>query len=136
MAYMSQEKKAAIAPTIKAICKKYNVKASLAVHNHSTLVLNIKQGPIDFFTSYNKNMESNNSSRGYAFVPETKHIHVNEFHYDKHFAGAALKFLNEIIPAMNAGNHDRSDSQTDYFDVGFYTDINIGRWDTPYALVK
>jgi hypothetical protein len=36
---------------------------------------------------------------------------------------------------MNIGNHDRSDSQTDYFDVGFYTDISIGRWDTPYVQV-
>ena len=135
MAYVSQELKAKLSPGIKAICKKYNVKASIAVRDHSTLVLNIKQGPIDFFTSYNKKMESNRSGNGYPFVPETKHIHVNEFHYDKHFAGTALNFLDEIVTAMNIGNHDNSDSQTDYFDVGFYTNINIGSWNTPYVQV-
>jgi len=135
MAYVSQALKAQLSPGIKAICKKYNVKASIAVRDHSTLVLNIKQGPIDFFTCYNKKMESNNSGRGYEFVPETKHIRVNEFHYASQYTGVALKFIDEIVAAMNIGNHDNSDSQTDYFDVGFYTDINIGRWDTPYALV-
>jgi len=136
MAYVSQELKAKLAPGIKAICKKYNVKASIAVRNHSTLVLNIKQGAIDFFTSYNTKMESNNSGRGYPFVPVTKCIQVNEFHHDQHYAGTGRDILDEIVAAMNIGNLNNSDSQTDYFDVGFYTDINIGQWNTPYALVK
>jgi hypothetical protein len=68
MAYVSQELKAQLAPGIKAICKKYGVKASIAVRNHTTLVLNIKQGPIDFFTGYNNKMAAINRDRGYAFV--------------------------------------------------------------------
>lgn len=136
MAYVSQALKAQLAPGIKAICKKYGVKASIAVRHHSTLVLNIKQGPIDFFSSYNKKMESIRSGNGYEFVPETKHIEVNEYHYDKHFSGVALEFVDEIVAAMNIGNHDRSNIQTDYFDVGFYTDINIGTWNKPYAVVS
>ena len=48
MAYVSQELKAKLAPTIKAICKKYGVKATLSVRNHSSLVLTVKQGSIDF----------------------------------------------------------------------------------------
>jgi hypothetical protein len=43
--------------------------------------------------------------------------------------------LQEIMPLMNAGNHDRSDIQTDYFDVGWYVDVNIGRWDRPYQVI-
>jgi hypothetical protein len=135
MAYVSQELKAQLAPGIKAICKKYGVKASIAVRNHTTLVLNIKQGPIDFFTGYNNKMAAINRDRGYAFVPETACIRVNEYHYTSHFDSDALKFVDEIVTAMNIGNHDRSDSQTDYFDVGFYTDISIGSWNTPYVLV-
>jgi hypothetical protein len=38
------------------------------------------------------------------------------------------------MTAMNDGNHDRSDIQTDYFDVGWYVDVNIGRWNKPYIL--
>ena len=52
MAYVSQELKAKLAPAIKSICKKYGVKASIAVSNHSTLVLNIKQGRIDFIENF------------------------------------------------------------------------------------
>ena len=30
---------------------------------------------------------------------------------------------------MNVGNHDNSDPMTDYFDVGWYISVNLGRWD-------
>ena len=43
-------------------------------------------------------------------------------------------FLSEVIPAMNNGNHDNSDIQTDYFDVGWYIDVNIGKWNKPYTV--
>jgi hypothetical protein len=35
---------------------------------------------------------------------------------------------------MNMGNHDNSDIMTDYFDVGWYVDVNIGLWNKPYIL--
>lgn len=135
MAYVSQELKQKLAPKIKAICKKYKVKATLAVRNHSTLVLNIKEGSIDFFESFNR-LGSQESRPSYnQFKPVTTSIDVNPYHYQNHFDGKALKFLQEVIPAMNAGNHDRSDIQTDYFDVGWYIDVNIGRWNKPYQVV-
>jgi hypothetical protein len=135
MAYVSQERKASIAPQVKAICKKYGVKASLAVRHHSTLVLNIKQGSIDFIDNFNKTVDT----RPGGFrndSPAEKSIQVNTYWYHEHFSGKAKKFLEEVIHAMNAGNHDNSDAQTDYFDVGWYVDVNIGKWNQPYALVK
>jgi hypothetical protein len=30
---------------------------------------------------------------------------------------------------------DHSDSQTDYFHLSHYTDINIGKWDRPYVFM-
>ena len=125
MAYMNQEKKAKIAPAVKAILKKYNVKASLAVSNHMTLVLNVKQGPIDFINDFG------NSEDAAKFG-----IQVNPYHYKSHFTGKSVKFLEEVITAMNVGNHDRSDIQSDYFDVGWYVDVNIGKWNKPYTLEK
>jgi hypothetical protein len=44
--------------------------------------------------------------------------------------------MRELYAAMMDGNHDNSDIQTDYFDVGWYIDINIGAWNAPYTLVK
>ena len=126
MAYMSQEHKAKLAPTIKAICKKYNVKASLAVRNHSTLVLNVKQGDIDFFADFGNEA----SARQFG-------IQVNPYHYKSHFAGRSKDFLSEVIPAMYGPDYfDESDIQTDYFHCSHYIDVNIGQWNKPYALIK
>lgn len=136
MAYMSQEKKAKLAPVIKAVCKKYGVKASIAVRHHSTLVLNIKQSGIDFLGNYNEVCGAKPRPAHLPFQPATKQIQVNPYWFKEHFSGVALTFLKEVITAMNDGNHDRSDIQSDYFDVGWYIDVNIGKWDAPYALVK
>lgn len=132
MAYVSQELKAKLAPTIKAVCKKYGVKASLAVRNHMSLVLTVKQGEIDFIGNYAKT-----TGRGPDDWAVSKgNIDVNTYWYQDHFDGKAKDFLREVITAMNNGNHDNSDIQTDYFDVGWYVDVNIGKWNQPYALVK
>ncbi len=137
MAYVSQELKAKLAPTIKAICKKYGVKASIAVRNHSTLCLNIKSGPIDFIENFIERDAGVMSGRKMAteqvaYLRKNQSLDVNVYWYKEHFTGKALKFLQEVIPAMNNGNHDNSDIQTDYFDVGWYIDVNIGQWNKPY----
>ena len=136
MAFMSQERKAQLAPAIKKICTKYGINASLAFSNHSTLVLNIKQGPIDFIGNSNEVCARHPRYNDRPMQPSKDHISVNPYWYTEHFDGKALDFLSEVMPAMNVGNHDRSDIQTDYFDVGWYVDVNIGRWNKPYALVK
>lgn len=124
MAYVSQELKAKIAPKVKAILKKYKVKGSLAVRNHSTLVLNIKEGALDMYKDYG------NTEDAAKFG-----IQVNPYWYKDHFSGRTRAFLSEVIPAMNDGNWDKSDAQTDYFNVGWYIDVNIGKWNKPYAKV-
>jgi len=116
MAYMNQEKKALIAPAVKAILKKYKMKGTLSVHNYSTLCLNIKSGPIQF-------------------SEDGKPIDVNPYWFHEHYSGKALKFLKEIFAAMNAGNHDKSESQYDYFDVGWYVRVNVGQWNKPYVKI-
>ena len=125
MAYMSQSKKSDIAPKVKAILKKFNVKGSLAVRNHSTLVLNVKAGSVDFMQDYG----DEESARNFG-------IQVNPYWYHEHFTGKSKQFLKEVLNAMNDGNHDRSDVQSDYFDVGWYVAVNIGKWNKPYILQK
>ena len=137
MAYMSQDKKAKIAPVVKAILKKYGVKGTLSVRHHSTLVLNIKSGSIDFIKNCNEvcGKDHYQVSRGFQPIKDG-HISVNPYHYKSHFSGRALKCINELLVAMNAGNHDNSEPQTDYFDVGWYVDVNIGKWDKPYIVER
>ena len=125
MAYVSQDLKKKLAPKIKAICNKYGVKASLAVRNHSVLCLNIKSGKIDFLGNYARDNE---------YAKKYGHIDVNTYWYQDHFDGVARDFFSEVIPAMNVGNHDNSDIQVDYFDVGWYIDVNVGKWNKPYTV--
>jgi hypothetical protein len=124
MAYYSQERKAQIAPKIKALLKKYGLKGSLSVDNHSTVVLSIKSGKIDFIRNLNSDVSA----------PRGGYINVNPYHYQYHFNGDALSALTELFGVLNEGNHDNSDIQSDYFDVGWYVDVNIGKWDKPYIL--
>ncbi len=129
MAYFSQEQKMKIAPQLKSICKKYKIKASVAVRNHSTVVLNIKSGEIDFIKNFNEIKAKRNANE---LVKDN--LQVNEYWYKEQFSGKALEFLTEVLSVMNIGNYNNSDIQSDYFDVGHYTDVNIGQWDTPYIL--
>lgn len=134
MAYMSQERKARIAPVVKAVLKKYGMKGSLSVRNHMTLVLNIKSGKLDVLGNFNSVMEN---TRNFGRPVETRvaeYLDVNPYHYGSHFTGETLKFFEEIFRAMNDGNHDNSDIMTDYFDVGWYVDVNVGNWKKPYEL--
>jgi len=125
MAYISQERKKSLAPAVKAVLKKYGIKGTLATRHYSTLVLNIKEGKIDFFADLADNS-------GYR----SNYIQVNTYWIQDHFKGKAKAFLLEVKEAMNSGNHDNSQPQYDYFDVGWYIDINVGKWNKPYVLTK
>jgi hypothetical protein len=135
MAYMSQENKATKAPVIKEILKRYGVKGSLSVNHRSTLVLTIKSSHLDLIGNAKRIAEVRDICK-----PEHMKQHigasmtVNPHWFREHFDGQPLEFLTEVLAAMNVGNHDRSDIQTDYFDVGWYVEVNIGQWDRPYVL--
>jgi hypothetical protein len=115
MAYMNQEKKARIATKIKPLLKRYGLKGSLAVRNHSTIVLNLKSGKIDFGGD---------------------RIQVNTYWAHEHYEGTAKEFLVQAIKALKSADwYDESDAQVDYFNTAYYVDINVGQWNKPYELV-
>lgn len=134
MAYMSQERKAQIAAKVKPIFAKWGIKATLAVRHHSTLVVNITAGPIDFIGNFNallerdayRKMMSGGLAKDYLCIGRT---------YDRWFSGDVVAFLDELMPVLYEGNWDRSDLMTDYFDVGWYVDVNVGKWNKPYVLI-
>lgn len=142
MAYMSQERKAARAPIIKAICQKYGVKGSLSVRNHSTLVLNIKSGKIDFIENFittdaNVNHGRKMSQDQIDYIRKNKSLDVNPYWYQEHFTGKAKDFLKEVLDAMYGPDYfNESDAQVDYFHCSHYVDVNIGKWNKPYTLEK
>jgi hypothetical protein len=124
MAYMNQEKKKVIAAKLKPVLKKYGVKGSLSVRNHMSIVLNVKSGKIDFFEDYGDREDAAKFG-----------IQVNPYWFQDHFTGKSKEFLAEAFDALKAaGYYNNSDAQIDYFDTAYYYDINIGKWNKPYAL--
>ena len=135
MAYVSQELKSKLSPAIKAVCKKYGIKASIAVRNHMTLALNVKSGKIDFIGNSNRVCGADFYQVAQGFKPNTTgYDQVNPYHFQCHYDGDARAFLSEVLAVMNDGNWDKSDIQTDYFNVGWYVDVNIGSWNKPYSV--
>ena len=119
MAYMSQETKKELTPGIKAVLKKYGMKGFIAVVHHSTLLVRLKEGKL---------FETLPSDRDYLQLATCSS-------FDS-FEGEEREFLEELSKAMNVGNWDKSDLQTDYFNVGWYSNIYIGKYDAPYKCTK
>jgi hypothetical protein len=142
MAYMNQERKAKIATALKPVLAKFGVKGSLSVRNHSTIVLNIKSGKIDFIENFieadiSKPYAKNMSADQVAYIRKNRNLDVNPYWFHEHFTGEAKEFLTQAFTAMKAaGWYDNSDAQTDYFDTAYYVDVNIGKWNKPYVLEK
>ena len=119
MAYVSQDDKAKLAPAIKKVLSKYGMKGSISIRHHSTLVVTLQSGAIDFG----------------EYTHGDGYIQVNVYHIERHYKGKAQKFLTELLAAMKGpGWFDKSDSMTDYFHVKHYCDINVGKWNKPYFL--
>lgn len=139
MAYMSQEKKAKIAAELKAIVPK-SWKYTLSVHHHSTICFNLASSPVDFLGALDKGAAEHYEQRGQP-IPEhtcTKlgYCDLNPYHwrdYLRYLGSKELHILGRIFDALNDGNHDRSDLQSDYFDVGWYVNFHIGKWDKHYV---
>lgn len=102
-------------PALKAVLKKYGMKATFSVRNHSTLVATVKSGPIDFDGAKS----------------------VNVYWIHDHFSGKAREFLTELKDAMYGEDYfDESDAQTDYFHCSHYIDIKLGTWNKPYEVTQ
>lgn len=140
MAYMNQEKKAKIAQALKPILKKFGVKGSLSVRNHSTICLTLKSGKIDFIENYiktdtDKPYANKMTAEQVASIRKYQSLDVNPYWFQEHFDGKAKSFLNEAYKALKiAGWYDESDAMTDYFNTAYYVDINVGKWNKPYIV--
>jgi len=123
---MSQERKAVLAAEIKKVIPQ-DWKYTLSVHHHSTLVLTITAAPIDLIGE-NLVCKERRESR-----PE--YVNLNEYYLDREYPAPLAETFKKIKAAMMVGNHDRSEPQTDYFDVGWYIDIKIGAFERPFRVL-
>lgn len=99
--------------------KKRGLKWTLSIMNRSTLVITITEWPLNFIKNDGQ------------FRQE-----VNEYHINTQYDWDVKECLLEIKEAMMVGNWNNSDLMSDYFDVGWYIDINIWTYRKPYILTK
>jgi len=113
MAYVSQEMKKELAVDIKKVLKKYGCKGNIGVKNHTSLYVDVMEGPINFGSGTHGDW----------------HHQINTYWIDDHWSGVAKDFLKELLTAMKGKNYFCNDDiQTDYFCRSHYTDINVGKW--------
>lgn len=137
MAFFSQAQKKEKAPAIKAVLKKYGVTGSIAVRNHSTLVVTIRKGKVDFFADAIRPDDPWCAKRYESAEAFYKGVlQVNAYWLREHWQGKSLDLLTELHEVMNIDNYNNSDVMSDYFDVGWHTHINIGQWDKPYIFLE
>ena len=135
MAHVSQKEKKEKLLKLKPLFAKYGIRATLSINHHSTLLLNIWESRIDFIGQYNT-YKINNPSQ-YSGTTEARtsvQLYTGcgrpmEF---KQFEGESREFLLKANQILQEGNFDNSDSMTDYFHVGFYSEINIGNWEKDF----
>ena len=128
MAYVSKEKKAGIKAALDKVIPK-GWKWSLAVRDHSVIVLTISKGPRDLTilpaSFYHQTPERQKFDR------QVSDVRIGESFPE----GDVNETMKKVAAALNMNNYDNSDAQTDYFDVGHYVNINVGRWDKPFVIV-
>jgi hypothetical protein len=121
MAYIDQTKKEKIAAELKKVMPK-DWKYSLRIDHHSTIIMTIIAAPVDLFKLHKQN---DNWSDGY--------IQLNEYYLDTQYDGDVLAVIQAARAALNIDNFNKSDIQADYFHVGHYVSIRIGRWNKPFV---
>lgn len=118
-AYFNQDRKKEKAPKIKKVFQKYGVKGTLGVQHYSTFQINIMSGeiPLEEFDGGGD---------------------INHYWYERNdkYSKRVKSLFKELLEIANEGNHDRSDSMTDYFDVGWYVDLKVGKHNKPYQYIE
>jgi hypothetical protein len=135
MAYMNQERKADLAPAIKAVLKKFGMKGTIGVSNYSTLIVNLQSGDLDLIEEANAFNREFAQRTGQKFYPVTDYYQANPYKSADAYADSVVgQFFKELTAAMRGKIwYDNSDIMTDYFDTAYYMEINVGKWNKPYV---
>lgn len=111
MAYITAEEVKVIRNELKEAFPEF--KFSIRKDRHSAIVVTILSGPLKF--------------------AESDDVMINHYHLHNYKHEA---ILNAMLAIINRNNYDNSDTQSDYFDVGYYVDFKQGSWDRPYVQTK
>jgi hypothetical protein len=125
MAYIRTDEVAAIRGQLKA--KFPQLKFSVRKQHHSSVIVTIKSGTVDFSDILDDN--------GYA---QTNQYWLNRMGQHQELFEEIYEVVKTAPASVPNGRawFDESDSMTDYFHTAFYMSVNIGSYDRPYVCSK
>lgn len=138
MAFVSQQDKKTLAPGIKAVLKKYKMKGTISVKNHSTLCVTLKSGQLDLLGAAQKSNDRIAEREGRPSYQIGDYLQVNPYWCEENSRiigeEEIADFYAELKSAMEGPNFFcEDDSMTDYFHRSHYIDIDAGRFQKPYV---
>ena len=134
MAHVSKELKSRAQQEIKAIMPK-DVKWSLSGVGKGRLSLNVWAAPVDLLEPV-REFNRRQAELGWMVPDHLDHSSFRGRSHHDNFGAEWNEIFDKAWKIMNEGNHDRSDVQTDYFDVGWYSEINFGTFDRPFEVLN
>lgn len=135
MAYFNQDKKKVLVQQLKE--KFPGWKFSLKVIHQSVVVVQIKSAPINLVAEYMATC----SPEQREYIDCNSSFQLNHYWLHTYFSGETLSEMQRLMDVINLrdtkyANHNRTDVQADYFDVGYYVNLVLGQGDKPFVYTE
>ena len=128
MAYIGADSVKAIRVALKAEFPE--IKFSVTLDNHSSVNISIMESPYNLINEHTA--DEADIKFGYSSI--------NHYYPERYAHEALYQRIWDIvkIAPFNAGTedepwYDRSDIQSDYFDVSYYLTLRVGKWNKAYV---
>lgn len=117
MAYISTEEVKVIREELKKnFPSQLGWKLSIVRRDYLSLSISIIEAPFELRNDVKNDYEQ-----------------VNSYWITSRENKQSIPVLKKILKIANKNNYDRSDVQSDYFDVGFYLNLSIGHFGKPFT---
>ena len=142
MAYISQQDKKELMPGIKKVLKTYNMKGTVSIRHHSTLIVTLSEGELDLIRVENDIRRERHARNNYGELYLVDSTFNQSYHHLNKFVelGEHLvhNFYQNMFKAMKGDKwFDKSDIMTDYHHIAYYCYIDVGRSKLkPYICTK
>lgn len=144
MAFVNQELKKRIKAGIDeylANVKDIKLSYTFSVVHNTTLIMNIRSANVDLIEHIVNDFDTKDGVDLRVWqerIDAIRKYRQYDISKDYDFFFIKDKRINEVISKLyeliNIENYDNSDTMTDYFNVGYYSHITIGKWDKPFIV--
>ena len=110
----------------------YKFSVTKDVHTITVSLMEAPESPFSKMTQW-----GSYDGKDYEFDGEyaqLNHYHLAERCNGYYLTKSAVKLLEKVVKISNKKNWDRSDLMTDYFDVNYYFNLQIGKWNKPFKV--